>query len=82
MNLRTGKVKETELECPRGSVKSSLPAVGGSIVPETCAVPESGGRLKTAWLDSHNRNPLGATVPVQKFDFGCCDPLFGGEIAL
>jgi hypothetical protein len=44
----------------------------------------SGGPLQTqeGWLDSHDRSLLGATVPVEKSDFGCCDPLFGGEIAL
>ena len=42
------------------------------------------GPLQTqdGWLDSYDRSLLGAIVPVQKSDFGCCDPLFGGEIAL
>jgi hypothetical protein len=42
------------------------------------------GALQTqeGWLDSHDRSPPGAIVPVQKSDFGCCGPLFGGEIAL
>src|SRR5277367_1807277 len=40
------------------------------------------GTLQTqeGWLDSHDRSPPGAIVPVQKPDFGCCGPLFGGEI--
>jgi hypothetical protein len=40
------------------------------------------GTLQTqeGWLDSHDRSPPGAIVPVQKSDFGCCGPLFGGEI--
>ena len=44
----------------------------------------AGGTLQTqdGWLDSHDRSLLGAIVPVEKSDFGCCDPLFGGEIAL
>jgi hypothetical protein len=25
---------------------------------------------------------LGALVPVEESDFGCCGPLFGGELAL
>ena len=42
------------------------------------------GPLQTqeGWLDSHDRSPPGAIVPVQKSDFGCCGPLFGGEIVL
>lgn len=41
------------------------------------------GPLQTqeGWLDSHDRSPPGAIVPVEKSDFGCCGPLFGGEIA-
>ena len=39
-------------------------------------------QTKEAWLDSHDRSPPGAIVPVEKSDFGCCGPLFGGEIAL
>jgi hypothetical protein len=42
------------------------------------------GALQTqeGWLDSYDRSLLGAIVPVRKSDFGCCGPLFGGEIAL
>jgi hypothetical protein len=39
-------------------------------------------QTQEGWLDSYDRSLLGAIVPVQKSDFGCCDPLFGGEIAL
>src|SRR5258708_2607698 len=34
--------------CPDASLKSLLPSFGGSIVPETCAVPEDRCRLKMA----------------------------------
>jgi hypothetical protein len=33
-------------------------------------------------LDSYGRNRIGAFVPVGESDFGCCGPLFGGELAL
>ena len=62
--------------------QSLVPSFGGSIVPETCAVPEGRCRLRKAGLDSHDRSPPGAIVPVAKSDFGCCGLLFGGEIAL
>jgi hypothetical protein len=39
-------------------------------------------QTQEGWLDSYDRSLLGASVPVQKSDFGCCGPLFGGEIAL
>ena len=39
-------------------------------------------RRSGAKLDSYGRNRLGLFVPVQKSDFGCCGPLFGGELAL
>jgi hypothetical protein len=55
--------------------------VGGFIVPET--LRERGGLLQTsdARLDSYGRLQLGALVPVTESDFGCCGPLFGGELA-
>ena len=39
-------------------------------------------RLSRAKLDSYGRNLIGAFVPVRESDFGCCGPLFGGELAL
>src|ERR1700737_865389 len=56
------------------------PPVGGFIVPET--LRERGGLLQTsdARLDSYGRLQLGALVPVTESDFGCCGPLFGGEL--
>jgi len=50
-------------------------------VPET--LRERGGLLQTsdARLDSYGRLQLGALVPVTESDFGCCGPLFGGELA-
>lgn len=38
--------------------------------------------MREAKLDSYGRNRIGAFVPVEKSDFGCCGPLFGGELAL
>jgi hypothetical protein len=38
--------------------------------------------IREAKLDSYGRNRVGAFVLVRKSDFGCCGPLFGGELAL
>src|ERR1035437_2335144 len=38
----------------------------------TCASGTEHCRLSGAKLDSYGRNRLGAFVPVQKSDFGCC----------
>jgi hypothetical protein len=52
------------------------------MVWETCASGTEHCRLSGAKLDSYGRSHLGAFVPVQKSDFGCCGRLFGGELAL
>ena len=70
---------------PWASIKfpeSFRPACSGSIVPETCTSGRDHCRLSRAKLDSYGRNLIGAFVPVRESDFGCCGPLFGGELAL
>jgi len=51
-------------------------------VPETLRERERLLHNQGSQLDSYGRNRLGAFVPVHKSDFGCCGPLFGGELAL
>jgi len=51
-------------------------------VPETLRERKDYYTIREAKLDSYGRNRLGALVPVHKSDFGCCGPLFGGELAL
>jgi hypothetical protein len=62
--------------------ESLRPVCCGSIVAETCTRCTNHCRLSRAKLDSYGRNRLGAFVPVGESDFGCCGPLFGGELAL
>ena len=62
--------------------ESFRPACSGSIVWETCVSSTKHCRLSGAMLDSYGRNRIGAFVPVEESDFGCCGPLFGGELAL
>ena len=56
-------------------LRRKLPSLVRSVHTEDC-------RLSGAKLDSYGRSHLGAFVPVQKSDFGCCGRLFGGELAL
>jgi hypothetical protein len=62
--------------------ESFRPACCGSIVSETCTRYTNHCRLSRAKLDSYGRNLIGAFVSVRESDFGCCGPLFGGELAL
>jgi hypothetical protein len=47
-----------------------------------CASRKACYTIREAKLDSYGRNRVGAFVFVHKSDFGCCGPLFGGELAL
>jgi len=43
---------------------------------------DDSGKIFPAELDSYGRVFLVPLLPVAEFDFGCRDPLFGGELTL